>query len=737
MPRNWKVSFFVVGVLTCAFLLTGPGVAQQAPPVPTADDVRQLMQREPLSMATWPMWRPRLLGWINDRSDATDAAFLAARDLFVQQATAKDELPRAVAQDAFAWYLLGSGLMRQLDAATGKPDPRGATRAEAAFRRSLQLDPKFAPAHRNLALVLLLQSKNGDTTHDQEIEQELRQAMMLDPKLSVDWVRGQFAMHQKRYQTAELAFFQAMDEAPREVQLAHAAAGAILLNPENAGSHATRLVPLLKRFPDDGRLLCMHALALAADDQPSAAVKQLQRAREVGTDPTQILGPDLTGQIEAAARGPWYFQVGWGLLYVTGFYAVLISFMALIGWVLAARTRAGTLDLLNETGDSLLADGAVQRTTHETLLGRFYMWSLMIGLVFFYFAIPFVILGLLGVTGALLYLVFSLGRIPIKLVVIIVVVGLGMVWAVLKSLFASMGEGSFGLPKTSLDCPRLHELLAEVAEKVDTPRVDAVYVAPGAGIGVHQEGRGPFGVFGVKRRVLTLGLSTLHFLTIGELKAILAHEYAHFSHQDTFYSRFVYQVSLSIEQALQGMGGTAGTLNYVNPFYWFLYLYYRAYNLLSAGFSRSREFLADRMAAVLYGSDVFASALSKVSTDGQLFEMTIYQTIGELLQEGKAFDNMYAAFREYRENQFSGQERSDLYEKLLAEEGSLFARHPTFRERVEAVAVLPRARTLEDTPALQVFEQPEVMEKELTEFLTAVIYHTQQQAAAAQQQAAS
>jgi Zn-dependent protease with chaperone function len=240
----------------------------------------------------------------------------------------------------------------------------------------------------------------------------------------------------------------------------------------------------------------------------------------------------------------------------------------------------------------------------------------------------------------LLYVIFMLPRIPVKLIVIVVVVGLGGAWAVLKSVFARPGKGSFGLPKSATDCPRLYGVLSEVAGRVDTDPVDQVYIAPGSGVGVHQEGRGPFGIFGVKKRVLTLGLSAMNFLTVSELESILAHEYAHFSHKDTFYNRFIYQVQLSIQEALNGMGASGGKLNYVNPFFWLLYLYYKSYNLLASGYSRSREFLADRMAATLYGSDVFASALTKVSTDGALFEMTIYDNIGNLLSEGKAFVNM-------------------------------------------------------------------------------------------------
>src|SRR5207244_3982614 len=107
-----------------------------------------------------------------------------------------------------------------------------------------------------------------------------------------------------------------------------------------------------------------------------------------------------------------------------------------------------------------------------------------------------------------------------KLVILILVMGVGGVWAVIRGLFASSGRGGFGLKKTPEECPRLYEAVAEVARHVDTQPVDDIYLAPGSSIGVQQKGRGPFGMFGVKRRVLTLGLSTMHYLTVGELKAI-------------------------------------------------------------------------------------------------------------------------------------------------------------------------------------------------------------------------
>ena len=117
-----------------------------------------------------------------------------------------------------------------------------------------------------------------------------------------------------------------------------------------------------------------------------------------------------------------------------------------------------------------------------------------------------------------------------------------------------------------------------------------------------------------------------HFLTIDELKAILAHEYAHFSHNDTLYNRFLAQVSLSIREARVGMAKAGGWVTLINPFYWCFYLYAKSYAMLSAGFSRSREYLADRMACCLFGADVFISARAKVITEGTLFEVLIFDS---------------------------------------------------------------------------------------------------------------
>jgi Zn-dependent protease with chaperone function len=411
-------------------------------------------------------------------------------------------------------------------------------------------------------------------------------------------------------------------------------------------------------------------------------------------------------------------------LLFTFFYLAVMGAMCLAGLVLARFTTAdGAAGLLDGASGRLVSAGKVARTVHETRLALVYAITLTAALVLFYLALPFVFGGLLLVFVALLFLRRGDGGSGLH-TSLLRASGGGM-GAVLRAAFARPADADSGLRKRPRDCPRLYKVLDEVADRVDTEPVDEVYLAPGSEFSVYQEGRGPFGAFGSRKRVLTLGLCVMHFLTVSEFKAILAHEYAHFSHADTYWSRFLFQVTLSLHTALREMDRTGGWVTRVNPFYWFFWLYARSYRLLASGFSRSREFLADRMACSLYGSDVFTAALAKVCTDGALFEMAMRRQVQLLLRHRKAYVNVYLAFRKLRDEQLSRTERDELYRKLLDDEPSLYASHPTFAERLRAAQALPPAGAADATSALHLFEQPEEVEKELTDYLTEAVHDAQ------------
>jgi Zn-dependent protease with chaperone function len=694
---------------------------------PDAAALERMLQQEPISPKTWAAWRSRHLEWLHDHSPGARKFKDQLEEFVRNEARAKqDSLPDYLSRDAVAWDLYGDALIGEK-----APDSREeyAKRAEAAYRKSVALDPAFGSPHGGLAAALIVQAmergRHKAVAPDpqamamfQQAEEEIGRYTALDKEAHPFWLRGFLAMGRKDHRQAEDQFRQALKESPEDPTLALWLVQALLAARKPGPELAKEVGKLCSQFPEEGRLQVFYAICLAAVDRRSEAAAALDKARQLGVDPSDILGPEFAKKLDDMSKPGPIAQFLWLMGYFAAAYAGVMALMAGTGVVLAGVTRGGP-----PAPESFNIHDLRQG---HSLLGRLYMLALTCGLVLFYVAIPFVLIGLAGGTAALLYGIFLLPQIPVKLVIIVAIVGFGMVVAVLKSIFARASTGSFGVEKKQSDCPQFFQVVYEVGQQVETRPVDQVFVAPGSEIGVHQEGRGPFGVFGVKRRVLTVGLATLRYLNVTELRAVLAHEYAHFSHKDTANGRFIHQVTLSIGQALNGMAQAGGKLNYVNPFYWFFVLYYRAYSLLAAGFSRSREFLADRMAACLYGKDAFIGGLTKVATNGNLFESTAYGNIHSLLAEGKAFKNIYDAFASYRDEQLSDEDREKLFREMLNEKGSMFASHPTVRERFAAIASFPASSRPDETPAIQLFDNAGALEEELTEFLTGYLHAVQQ-----------
>ncbi len=280
-----------------------------------------------------------------------------------------------------------------------------------------------------------------------------------------------------------------------------------------------------------------------------------------------------------------------------------------------------------------------------------------------------------------------------------------------------------GIEATGAEQPRLFESLSVVADRLKTRPVDKVYLTPSSNIAVKQEGSGPFGLLGKRRRVLEIGISTLPLLSRDEFHSILAHEYGHFSRNDTLYGRFIFQVSASLATSLAVMSAAGGFLNYVNPFYGFWWLYLRAYTLLANGFSRSREFLADRQAVAAYGKQAFVSGLTKVAVDGALFESTVYTNIQHLLSQGKAFTNAFDAFRHFREQTEMLESRERLLDRLRRTKPRWLDTHPTFSERLAAIADFPDfAPSGESEPAIELLSDHQAVEAKLTNLLTSYIH---------------
>jgi hypothetical protein len=398
-------------------------------------------------------------------------------------------------------------------------------------------------------------------------------------------------------------------------------------------------------------------------------------------------------------------------------YTLVVLLMLLVGGAGARRFRGqGALRLLGARPDQLLVPGEAVRFGDDPAATRLYALALLLGVAVFYAAVSLLIAALIVGTALLVaFLVRIPGRM-LKLLILLVVVGGGLVWTLFRGLLAFPSRVGPGLPVKKAEHPRLHEVLAEVGQRLDAEPVSDVRLVPGALLRLDQEGRGPFGILGVRRRVLTLGWSALRLLSVGELQALLAREYVHDSRRGPFAARFLRRSVRSIHESLGEMRQEADQRLHVLPFYALLAAYHGAYVLLAAPYLRSREFLADRIASSLYGSDVFAAALTRTAIDAALYEMAVADAARAVPPNGEGVPAANA-FRSARFEWLTDAERAELSARLRGEVSPPAAITPTVHERVEAVALLPRADHPARGEAVLLFEEPDRIEQELTALL--------------------
>ena len=468
---------------------------------------------------------------------------------------------------------------------------------------------------------------------------------------------------------------------------------------------------LCQRFPNDAELHIAHAVALSRAGQPMESNEALKRGKELGGDVDKLVGAANVQKIRKDARQEEVNRNIRGSLFV--------GLVGLAGWVAVMFAVGALLAIAVSRQPDPLTTTEEKLSPREIWLERAYLLILTIGLIVFYLSLPFVSLGLLAITLVLFLLMLGLRIVHLG----ILYRGMFAVWGVIRSATIGPPREVLGIEVLKEQYPRLFEAFTEVADRLQTRTVDLVYLTPTSLISVHDRGYGPFGLFR-KRRVMEIGIPTFASLTVSELKSILAHEFAHFSHQHTFYSRFIFQVSASLSYSLAVMNAAGGAFNYVNPFYGFYWLYLKGFALIAAGFSRSHEFLADRRAAFAYGKDTFRSGFTKISVEGHLMQETVVNAVKHGLGLGRVYINVFDSCREYHD-QSDGQDiRQRLLENLLNEKPGWYDSHPTYSERLAAVdSLTDLPHPIDLTPSANLVGDIVTLETQLTEVLTRHIYN--------------
>lgn len=199
------------------------------------------------------------------------------------------------------------------------------------------------------------------------------------------------------------------------------------------------------------------ALWLANIDKFDEAAEALQKAVALGLP--RAVADDFaeSSGIGEHARRWRYAKWGAGILVVwlVGLGVLFVAGRWLSHKVLrAVENAAGNADLLDRTTRSFR---------------KLYGWMIGAGAVYFYLSIPIVIGVVVLLAGGVIMGFVALGRIPVKLCVILAIGAAISVWSMLKSLIVRRGpETPPGRPLTEAEAPQMWRLLRDVAARVNT-----------------------------------------------------------------------------------------------------------------------------------------------------------------------------------------------------------------------------------------------------------------------------
>ena len=216
---------------------------------------------------------------------------------------------------------------------------------------------------------------------------------------------------------------------------------------------------------------------------------------------------------------------------------------------------------------------------------------------------------------------------------------------------------------------------------------------------------------------LCLSLSLCRILSIDELRALVAHELAHFSNEDAGYARRVAPFHSGVSRALGRFAGQSRGIRRlaIAPSATFLGFFLDAVNEGEAPGVR-REARADQVAAAVAGADALASALVKVHAFAPAWDAVV-DAMAFAVHSRTQYVNASALFQEIASSN-AGPER--LQGLGPQEQGHPTDRHPPLAQRLEALGV-DRARlaaaalaTAPASPAAGLVDDAEAIEQGLS-----------------------
>lgn len=324
-------------------------------------------------------------------------------------------------------------------------------------------------------------------------------------------------------------------------------------------------------------------------------------------------------------------------------------------------------------------------------------------------------------------------------------VGVMICFFLVKFLFATKKEdNSDKIEATEADYPELFAFVRQVSEEVGTKFPKHIYFTQEVNAFVSYDSNFKSLFFPVRKN-LTIGIGLANMINLSEFKALLAHEFGHFSQKSMKAGSYVYQVNKVIYNMLYENSSYSAvlqkwanmhyvfalcarlTVQVVHAIQWILQRAYKIINKNYLSLSREMEFHADAIAAKVSGSNNTIHMLRRLDFAEVCYNFVMDKYNG-WLRENRRGKNAYTQQRLVaaalaKESLLTVQNglpvfndtETNVYQKFnRVTINNQWASHPTRHQREEALNKLNIIGPVVETPATVLFGNTATVEEALT-----------------------
>ena len=519
--------------------------------------------------------------------------------------------------------------------ATAAADAESWARAAAGYQQVLLLAPDFDAALRRRGHALVKMGRRAEGIALQERALAIRRSAANLASLAITLLdqpkpRGSGSASRPA-SAADAKRAVALAREATQMEPADTDYGALwaqaALQAEDADSLQQATDVLLRHHPDQMSTHYFAAVSAALREDWSRAESEIREAGRLGLPPEAVEDFLASGVGNRAATWHWAKAAG----VVTAVWALGLAALFAVGKILSFLTMA---QIESDTSAAVAPQGTRRLRT-------IYRWVLSLAGVYWYLSLPFAAVLVLAVSGSVIYGFLMLGRIPIKLTAILVIGVLVTLYALVRSLFVrARDDADPGRRLTEADAPGLWRMVRDVARDLGTRPVDEIWLTPHTEVAVFERGSLRARMQDKARRALIIGAAVLDGFDRNALRAVLAHEYGHFSHRDTAGGDVALRVRSGMFQFAVALA-QSGYAVWWNLAFQFLRVYDFIFRRISHGATRLQEVLADRLAIRRYGLAAFQEGLTHVIRRSVVFEQTATAEIGETITSQHPITNLY------------------------------------------------------------------------------------------------